>query len=50
MIALEEGTTKGQAYSMADGRSLGEVEIPRWHEQVVSDGLDVVSWERTCPW
>jgi outer membrane protein assembly factor BamB len=47
VIALEEGTTKAQAYSMADGRSLGEVEIPRWHEQVASDGLDVVSWERT---
>jgi hypothetical protein len=48
VIALEEGTTKGQAYSMADGRSLGVVEIPRWHEQVATSGLDVVDWERTA--
>jgi outer membrane protein assembly factor BamB len=48
VVALEEQTSKAQAYNMADGRKIGEVEIPRWHEQVSTRGLDVVGWERTA--
>jgi outer membrane protein assembly factor BamB len=46
VIAVEEGNTKAQAFSTLDGRSLGEVEIPNWQEQLATRGLEMIAWER----
>ena len=46
VIAVAEGSTKAQAYNVLDGRSLGEVDVPRWNEQLATRGLNVIAWER----
>jgi outer membrane protein assembly factor BamB len=46
VIAVEQGSAKAHTYSTQDGRSLGEVEIPRWQEQLATRGTDVIAWRR----
>ena len=46
VIAVEQNSSKAHAYSMHDGRSLGEVEIPKWQEQLATRGTAVVAWRR----
>jgi outer membrane protein assembly factor BamB len=46
VIAVEQNSTKAHAYSMHDGRSLGEVEIPKWQEQLATKGTEVIAWRR----
>jgi outer membrane protein assembly factor BamB len=46
VIAVEQGSTKAHAYNMQDGRSLGEVEIPKWQELLATRGAEVVAWRR----
>jgi outer membrane protein assembly factor BamB len=46
VVAVEEGNAKAHIYSMRDGRSFGEVEIPRWQEQLATRGAEVIAWRR----
>jgi hypothetical protein len=46
VIAVEQGSAKAKAYSMRDGRSLGEVEIPKWQEQLATRGTEDIAWRR----
>ncbi len=46
VVALENNNTKAQVYSVHDGRSLGEVEVPLWKELLTTRGTDVIAWRR----
>jgi outer membrane protein assembly factor BamB len=46
VIAVEQDSTKAHVYNMQDGRSLGELEIPKWQEQLATRGTEVVAWRR----
>ncbi len=48
VIAVPESSGPAQAYSMYDGRSLGEVILPRWQEQLMTEGLNVIAWTRSA--
>jgi outer membrane protein assembly factor BamB len=47
VIAVPESTGPAHVYSMLDGRSLGEVILPRWQEQLATQGLNLIAWTRS---
>lgn len=44
VIAVEADSNKAHVYSTGDGRSLGQVDIPRWREQLASRGTEIIAW------
>ena len=47
VVVVEPNSTTGLLFSTIDGRSLGQVSVPNWEEQLATIGRRVVSWKKT---
>jgi outer membrane protein assembly factor BamB len=47
VFATPVGSQVAQVFNALDGRSLGEVRVPSWEEQVTTRGRKVIRWNRS---
>ncbi|WP_168205224.1 outer membrane protein assembly factor BamB family protein [Bythopirellula goksoeyrii] len=47
VIAMEDSSNKAHVYNLLDGRSLGQVDVPLWREQLATHGTDIFAWQRS---
>ncbi|NOY29444.1 MAG: PQQ-binding-like beta-propeller repeat protein [Planctomycetes bacterium] len=46
VFAVPRSSKNGMMFSTVDGRSLGQVSVPRWQEQLATIGRNVIRWRK----